>query len=172
MFGWFKPKPAPEGPVIFDFDIEIERPASQVYALIDWADPRNAKRQLGHQVSEVDGVPGCFTMVMNGLDGHVLEISVTEAEPGRIYAFNSEFRPRVGRLVSAHESYEFEPRGEGSCLLRLVTVVNFDDGLTMKQFKEEVLLMSLASHNALGKFKIHAEEGLEALKEADQKLVV
>ena len=50
MFGWFKKKPVPSGPITFDFDVLIERPPADVYALVDWGDPLNAKRQLGHTV--------------------------------------------------------------------------------------------------------------------------
>jgi len=38
MFGLFKPKLAPAGPVEFTFDVEIEKPADEVYALMTFQD--------------------------------------------------------------------------------------------------------------------------------------
>ena len=35
MFGLFKPKRAPEGPVCIELDVEIAKPAGEVYPLID-----------------------------------------------------------------------------------------------------------------------------------------
>ncbi len=64
MFDWFKPKKAPEGPVTFDFETEIEAPASEIYALVDFADPRNAKRQMGHSVKRGEVAPGTFILIM------------------------------------------------------------------------------------------------------------
>ena len=59
-----------EGPVEFEFSVEIGSPASEVFPLIDWADPRNAKRQLGNTVEQLEGQSDRFEMVLNGLPDH------------------------------------------------------------------------------------------------------
>lgn len=153
MFGFLKPKPAPEGPVQFGLEIEIEKPAEEVYPLIDWADPRNAKRQLGHRVDAVRDKPGRFEMHLDGLDGHVFEMMVTDEVPGREYGFHCVIRPTLGRL-------------------QIITIAEFVEGMRMKHFEEEVAMMSIATHNALAKFKIHAEEGVEGVRAVEERLVV
>lgn len=62
MFGLFKRREEPAGPFEFSHSIEIERPAAEVYALIDWGDARNAKRALGTRSSKSAARPtatGC-----------------------------------------------------------------------------------------------------------------
>jgi len=172
MFGFLKPKPAPEGPVQFGLEIEIEKPAEEVYPLIDWADPRNAKRQLGHRVDAVRDKPGRFEMYLDGLDGHVFEMMVTDEVPGREYGFHCVIRPTLGRLKTSHELYSLEPTGENSCRLQIITIAEFVEGMRMKHFEEEVAMMSIATHNALAKFKIHAEEGVEGVRAVEERLVV
>ena len=46
MFGLFKKKKASAGPITLSFAVDIDRPAEEVYPLIDWADPDNAKKAL------------------------------------------------------------------------------------------------------------------------------
>jgi hypothetical protein len=172
MFDFLKPKPAPEGPVTFDFDIEIERAASEVYALLDWADPRNAKRQLGSDVVPVEDMPGRFRLYLEAMPAHVFEIAVTEAVPDQTYAFECEIEPSVGRLVSSREVYTFEALGPDRCLLRLVNTATLVDGMKMKDFEFELMQLSVACHNALAKLKIHAEQGAEAVRAVEGKLIV
>jgi len=172
MFGLFRPKMAPGGPVDFDFDIEIARPAADVYPLIDWADPRNAKRQLGNAVVPVEGESGRFEMILNGLPDHRFEIVVTEAGPHRVYEFASRIVPRIGRLVASKERYTLEPLGSDRCRLRLVTSAEFAEGLRMREFQLELCRMSAAVHSALEKFRIHAEHGLGAGKAVEDRLVL
>lgn len=171
MFGLFRPKLAPEGPVDFKVDIEIARPASDVYPLIDWADPHNAKRQLGNTIAPVDG-ESRFEMILNGLPDHRFEIVVTEAEPHRVYEFASRIVPRIGRLVASKERYTFEPLGSDRCRLTLVTSAEFGEGLRVREFQQELCAMSAAVHSALEKLRIHAEHGLRAGKAVEGRLVL
>lgn len=164
MFGMFKPKPAPEGPVTIDFDIEIERPAADVYALIDWADPRNAKREVG--TVEPAG-ENRFRMQLDMLPDMSFDMTVTQQQAPRVYAFETDITPKIGRLAHNHERYEIEPAGEHACILCLTSTVIFDDGMTMPEFEEELTMMSVAVNNALSKLKIHAEQGVEAIREIE-----
>jgi hypothetical protein len=171
MFGFLKPTLAPAGPIEFRFDTVIEKPAEDVYALIDWADPRNGKRELGDEVTRIEGVPGRFRLVLDGLPGHRFEISVDEEIPHASYAFTCEVAPTIGRLVRSHELYRLEALSARSCRLTLVTTATFIDGMRLKAFEDEVLTMTVACHNALAKLKIHAEEGVEAVRAVQGKLI-
>ena len=82
MFGLFKPKPAPEGPIKLTFSVLVERPPADVYPLIDWADPRNAKRQLGHSVAAIDGSSSHFRLIMTEMPEHNFDMKVSDATPG------------------------------------------------------------------------------------------
>lgn len=159
MFGLFKPKLAPEGPVQFTMEMMIDCPAEEVYRLVDWADPKNAKVELGNTVAPAAGHPGRFRMHMPAMPDLSFEFDVTDAEPGVAYGFHCHVTPTVGRLDSSHELYRFESVDESECRLVLINTVHFLPGLTVKQMDEEVRRMSLACHNALVKLKVHAELG-------------
>lgn len=161
MFGLFKRRPVQSGPITFDFDILIERPVEEVYPLIDWADPRNAKRQLGHKV-EGDG--SRLVLTMAEMPEHRFNFDITEAKPNEVYAYSCDIQPRVGRLAHGHESYSFERTEEGHCLLRLVNTVQFVDGLSKRELEHEMMVMSVATSDALAKLKIMAELGFDAAK--------
>ena len=164
MFGFLKPKLAPGGPVELRFDVVIEKAVEEVYALVDWADPHNAKRELGDHVSKVEGAPDRFRMILNELPDHVFEISVSEEMPHASYGFTSEIAPPIGRLVRAHELYSFEPLSAGSCRVTLVTTATFVGALPVKQYALEIQTMTVACVSAMAKLKIHAEEGVEAVR--------
>lgn len=170
MFGFLKPKPAPDGPVQFEVAVEVEKPVSEVYPLIDWADPRNAKRELGHHIEPIDGDPNRFRLILTGMPDHRFDMTVTEAVPNRAYAFSSEIHPRVGRLESDEEHYAFEPIGDDRCKLKLTTIATFKSGLTMKQFEQELAMMTMACQRALIKLKAHAERGAEAVKAIEAQI--
>ncbi len=172
MFGLFRSKLAPEGPVEFRFEVEIARPASDVFALIDWDDPRNAKRQLGNSVFPVEGDSGRFEMVLNGLPDHRFEMVVIEGEPHRVYEFASRIVPMIGRLVASRERYTLEPLGPDRCSLTLVTWAEFEQGLRMREYQHELCLMAASVQSALEKFRIHAEHGAGAGKAVEDRLVL
>lgn len=165
MFGLFKPKLAPDGPVTFSLPVEIEAPVATVYALVDWDSPDNAKRQLGHHVEAIAGRPGEYLLVMSQMDDLRFEFGVTEAVPNESYAYTCEILPRVGRLVHSTERYDFSALGENRCLVTLTTTVQFEDGLRMKDYTHELHVMAQATAQAMAKFKVHAEQGAQAVKD-------
>ena len=164
MFGMFKKKPVPGGPITFDFDVMVESPPADVYALVDWADPRNAKRQLGHSVT---GQSPHFELGMKALANHQITFEVLEETPGQVYAFTCDIQPRVGRLVASTDRYTFEDAGHGKCLLRLVNEATFTEGISHREFEQEMIKMSVATNDAIMKLKVLAELGLEAAKSVE-----
>lgn len=172
MFGLFKPKLAPDGPVEIGADVEIDKSADEVFALIDWADPRNAKRATGNDVRQVEGKPDQFEMVMPFMDDLVFKFLVTENEPGRKYAFGCIIDPPMGNLETSHETYEFEPLGEDKCHVSLVTEVKFVDGLREKEFTCEVAAMAASVQSALQKLKLQAEHGAEVAKAIEKNTLL
>lgn len=163
MFGIRKRKAEPIGPFEFGYNVAVERPAAEVYALLDWADPRNAKRALGNRVEQVGSAPDRFRLLLDMVPDHVFEMIVTEAVPGATYAFETEISPPVGRLVSSHETYRIEPRGDGSCILSLLMSACFVGGLAEEDLAMEVMMMTVSCGNALEKLKVQAEQGVEAV---------
>ena len=162
MFAFLRRRPAPEGPVEFNLAVEVDKPTADVYPLIDWADPRNAKRELGHKVEAL--TDGRFRLVLTEMPEHRFDIDVLDVVSGEKYGFVTEIVPRVGRLECSEEHYSVEPNGDGRCTLRLTVVATFRRGLSMKQFEEELRIMSIACHRAVAKLKVHAEGGVEAVK--------
>jgi hypothetical protein len=167
MFGWLKPKLAPDGPVEFYYEVVIEKSAVDVYAHIDWADPRNCKRELGDEVTSVEGARNRFRLIMDGLPEHLFRITVIEENPHASYAFTCEVCPMIGRLVKLQELYRLEPLTEHSCRVTLVAIATFVDAMRTNDFKREVMTMRVACRNALAKLKIHAEAGVEAVRAMD-----
>ncbi len=173
MFGLFKAKPAaPAGPFQFILSVAIDRPASDVFALIDWADRRNSKRQLGHEVTEIDGSGGRYRLVMHDMPELRFDMDVSENTPGSRYAFSTAIVPKVGRLVESAEDYAIRPLGDDRCELTLTVTALFNDGMSMADLEEEMLRMQISCHNAVQKLKIHAEEGTDAVKAANDRLIV
>lgn len=164
MFGLLKKRPVPSGPIPFDFDVLIDRPAAEVYKLVDWADPLNAKRQLGHFV---EGQSPHFRLTITSMPEHLFTCQVIEERPGEIYAFACDIQPRVGRLQYNTERYSFEAVGEGQCLLRLINEVTFIDGMSSGEFEQELMMMSIATNDAIMKLKVLAELGLDAAKSVE-----
>lgn len=163
MLGFLKRKVEPLGPFGFGHSVAIDLPAAEVYALLDWADPRNAKRALGNKVEQVGTSPDRFRMLLDMVPGHVFEMIVTDAVPGESYAFESEITPPPGRLVACHETYTIEPLDEQSCVLTLLVSATFVGGLSNEDAAMEVMMMTVSCGNALEKLKIQAEQGVEAV---------
>lgn len=175
MLDWFKPKMAPEGPVVLEYEIEIDVAAGDLYPLLDFADPRNSKRQLGEIVREVPGRAGAFELVLAtypDLGDLTFDMQVTEAVPNTVYAFDGTLPEGPGALISTHERYEIEPDGDNACLLRLIVDANFRFPMKLKVYKQEVARMMLALHNACAKLKLHAEQGTEAVQAVHGDVIV
>lgn len=172
MFGLFKPKLAPEGPVEFTFDVEINKSAEEMYALVDWEDPRNAKRATGCEVSQVQGTDDQYLLVIPSMPDLTFRFLVTAAEPARKYAFGCVIEPQFGNLAHNHETYEIEPLSENSCRLTLVTETTFVDGLREKDFVREIAAMTASVQSSLQKLKIQAEHGADVAKALEENTVL
>ena len=164
MFGLFKKRDVePFGPCEFEHSIEIERPAAELYAMVDWGDERNAKRALGNKVEQVASSPDRFRLHLDMVPDHRFEMIVTEAVPGQRYAYDCEITPPVGRLVACKEAYTVEPLGEGSCKLGLTVIAWFVGGMSEQDMAMEIMMMGTSGQNAIAKLKIQAEQGVEAV---------
>jgi hypothetical protein len=171
MFQFLRPKRTQFGPVDFHDAIIIEQPAETVYALLDWASPRNVYRARGGHVAQIESEADRFRLVVTEIPDVTFEMTVTAAVPHSAYSFMTVATPKLGRMVGAHEQYSLEALGPGSCRLRLVNTITFVR-MRPEEFGQEQLMVSAACHNALAKLKIQAEQGVEALKAVDAKLVV
>ena len=164
MFGMFRKKPVPSGPITFDFDVLIERAPAEVYALVDWANPLNAKRQLGHSI---EGQSPHFHLRMSSMTDLDFALHVIEENAGAVYAYACDIQPRVGRLVTSLERFIFEPVDGGHCQVRLINEATFIDGMSRREFEQEMMMMSVATNDAIMKLKVLAELGLEAAKSVE-----
>jgi len=163
MFGLLRRNDEPVGPFEFGHSLEIERPAADVYALIDWGDPRNAKRALGNKVERIGRFPERYRLHLDMVPDHRFEMTVTEAVPGETYAFETEIAPPVGRLVCSDETYVIEPTGANSCRLGLLVRATFTGGMSEKGLAREIMVMTASCGNALAKLKVQAEQGTDAV---------
>lgn len=161
MFGLFKAKPAPDGPVVLEDAIAVECSSDTMFGLLNFADSRCWKRAVG---TVEDVATGRFRMQLDLAPDLFFTIVVTDAEPGRLYAFDVQITPRPGRLMQSSERYEITPTGSQSCSVRLVTHAHFESGMTLREWKGEKAMMEMAVNNALVKLKLHAEQGVDAIR--------
>lgn len=164
MFGLFSSKPAPQGPAKFDAAIDVACSADTMFGMLDIADARYWKRGVG-RVEKV--AAGRFRLYLDLVPDHVFTLVVTEAEPGRLYSFSAQATPRSGRMVQMHERYEITPTGSESCRVRIVMEAQFENGMTMREHKQECETMWLSVSNVLAKLKVHAEMGAETVREIE-----
>ena len=169
MFQFFKPKKAPEGPVDFQVEVTVHKPASEVYPLIDWADERNAKVQLGNVVRPVEGSSDRFELVLAQMPEHRFEMTVTEAVANEAYCYSTDIVPPVGRLAQSREDYRIEALGQDQCRLSMVMTATFNPGLTMDEYEDELAMMTYACTKGLAKLKIQAERGVDAVREFEER---
>jgi uncharacterized protein YndB with AHSA1/START domain len=163
MFGLFKPKLAPVGPHTFEVAIEIEASAAQVFALLDFSDPRNAMKARGAGVDAVEGAGQRFMMKVPQVPDLDFHIDVIESEAPHHYAYAIVIDPLVGRMAASTESYTVWDLPGGGCRVRLENTVTFQEGLLEKHIQEEFMRVTLASFKTLAKLKIQAEQGVEAV---------
>jgi hypothetical protein len=163
----FAPEMAPEGPVTFDFEEEIAASAGHIYGLLDFASEHCAKRELGHSVALVGPGHYCFTMWQ--MADLPFDITVSEAVPGKVYAYRAVARKKVGRLVWSDERHEIQPRGDGSCLVRLVVEAQFDEPMPLAEYGEHVARMAHGCASALEKLRLHAEQGAQAVLDYEDR---
>lgn len=172
MFGLFKPKLAPQGPYVFQAETDIAASAEDVFALVDFADPRNAERARGATIEPVADTGDRFIMRVPAMLDFRFKIEVVESEAPNHYAFAIVCDPPVGRMASSTETYTIWDVPGGGCRLRLDNAVTFQDGLRLKHIGEEIGCMTIASHNAVAKLKLQAEQGVSAVHAVEDRIIV
>ncbi|ANY20199.1 Polyketide cyclase / dehydrase and lipid transport [Tsuneonella dongtanensis] len=173
MFGLFKrnrPTLLPDEPIEMKVSIEIDRPADEVYALLDFADARHQLRARGNEIREISSNPLEYRLWYDLAPDLNFLFRVTEAVPGHSYAYACSIVPPVGRRLGSHEAYTIEPTGEGSCTLTFVNTITHRPGLTEEELGDEVAKSSVAAADALTKLKIQAEFGVEAVEGYEREL--
>jgi len=168
----FKKKLAPQEPIEFIGDVEIDAPVDEVYGLIDWADPRNAKRNTGNKVTQAEDEPDVFHLVMPAMDEFDFRYHVHQAQSPTNYAFTCTITPQCGRMAQSEEVYEFEATGPKSCRVSLVNTVTFIEGMTVDDLAEEVMMLSASVQSALQKLKLQAEHGPAVAKSLEMNTLL
>lgn len=169
MLPFLRKRSIPTGPHEFGAEIEIERPASEVYPLLDFADPSNAKRELGDKVHAIAGAAGRFELTVSALPDAVFALAVTAEQVGREYAFSCVSTPTFGNVARSYERYVMEDLGDGCCKLILTNTVEFGGKLTEDEYQLEAMMLTFSCFSALAKLKIHAEQGAEAVKKLERE---
>lgn len=171
MFGWlknlFKPEMAPEGPVTFDFEIEIDAPAERIYGLVDFASPTNAKRELGHSLTQVSQTPEVWKLVIAQMPDAAFFETVSEARAPVAYAYRSKAEPQQGAMVWTEERWTIAPQDVGPCLVTLLVEAQFTEPMRLDEYRQHVMMMAMGCNNAVEKLKLHAEQGVQAVREVE-----
>ena len=167
MFGLFKPKLAPEGPYPFEIEGEIDASAAEVFALLDFADPRNAMKARGATITSVEGNGQRFVMNLPQVPDLDFHIDVIEAEAPNFYSYAIVVDPLVGRMAASIESYTVSDMPGGGCRVRLENAVTFQEGLREKDVPEEFGMVTVALYKTVAKLKLQAEQGVEAVLALD-----
>lgn len=172
MFGLKKRRQelAPDEPIRMEARIEISRPAEEVYALLDFADPRNQMVARGNIVKPLGSDPNSFRMWYDLAPNLNFLFTVTEAVPARRYAYSAVIVPPVGRRAGSYEDYAIERLDADRCELTFINTVHHQPGLTLDELAEEIGMSSVAAANGLAKLKLLAEEGVEAVEAFEWEL--
>lgn len=169
MFGFSKKSPLIEGPVEFEMTVEIERPAAEVFKLVDLADPGFAPVQRGATVTPIAGTEDGFTLKMPNLEEFLFTFKVVERVVGQRHSAECVIEPPAGNLVKALEEYSVEALTDSSCRLTLTTHATFDSNLSDDEVAGEIAIMSMAVQDDLTKLKVQAEEGLAAVMAMEEE---
>ena len=164
MFGLFKKKTAPEGPVTFQFDLDVARTPQELYRMVDFGDAECWKKQVGSVDATGDRA---YRMQLDMCPELAFDINVLDEEPGKLFVYDCVIVPKTGRLVKTIEGWQMEGRPDGGSDVTLFVVAEFDDDLTAEEWQAETQMMGMGVHNALMKFKVHAEMGTEAIREIE-----
>jgi hypothetical protein len=173
MFGLFKRNRAvlvPDQPIELKASIEIDRPADEVYALLDFGDERHQLRARGNEIRVIARDPPEYRLWYDLAPDLNFLFRVTEVVPGRTYAYTATIVPPVGRRLGSHEAYTIEPLTDATCKLALVNTVTHVPGLTEAELADELGKSSLAAANSLVKLKIQAEQGVTAVEEYEREI--
>ena len=134
--------------------------AEEVYALLDWADERNQRRQMGDEVTALDDEGRRFRLVIRFMRDLQFDYEVEEALKPKLYSCICVPRPSVGHLERSHEHYEIEPLGEDRCVVTYTMTATFEPGLDAEDAAEVVRNMTVATHNTVAKLKANAQHGV------------
>lgn len=168
MFGFNKNKRAIEGPVEFEAEVDIDRPASDVFPLIDMIDPRFMHAQRGADVKVADGASDTITMAIDDIDDAVFHFTVLERVEGARHKAQCVMVPQLFALVKSVEDYTLDATSDKACRVKLVMSAEFDPDLSDEDVANEVAMMSMAVTGDLEKLKVLAEEGLEVVKAMEE----
>ncbi len=161
MFGFNKQKPLIEGPVEFDFSVQVDRPAALVFQLVDVSDPGFSQVALGNAVKQI--TDDMYEIALADMEDLSFRFQVLEYVKGKRHMSKVMIEPRIGNLVEAIEDYQLTPLGDDRCVVKLITKATFSDDLSDEEIAEEVAMMSMAVEEDLTKLKIHAEQGVKAV---------
>lgn len=167
MFGLFKKKMAPKEPIELAAVVPIDASPEHFFALVDFADPANAKRELGHEVRWVG--EGQFVLVMNFMPDLEFPISVEKCERPSHYAYSTIMPEGLGNLVRSEEAYQIEPNEDGGCIVVMTMSAQLRPGLTMREYNQETDLLTMALQNSMAKMKLHAEGGIEDVRDYERQ---
>ena len=163
MFGLFKSKPAPDGPIIVSHSTIIDCPPDELYRIVDFADEMCWKKAVGSVEPTGEGT---FLMKLDMAPELEFPVEVLETVPGASYSYECRIVPKVGRLVRSVERYDMSAENEGT-LVTLTLLAEMDSGMTVKERKQESQMLDLAGHNALAKLKIHVENGVDTIRDIE-----
>ncbi|MEM9309836.1 MAG: hypothetical protein AAGA34_00190 [Pseudomonadota bacterium] len=157
-----------EGPIEFEAEVEIDRPAAEVFPLIDMTDPRFGHAQRGAEVQVKGEAREKITMTVEQFDDAVFHFTVLERVEGARHKAECTMVPQLYALVKSIEDYTIEPQGDAACLVKIVTNAEFDAELSDEEVANEIAMMSMAVNGDLEKLKVLAEKGIEAVKAIEQ----
>ena len=168
MFGFNKNKRMIDGPIEFTAEVEIERPASHVFPLVDVSDPRFRHAQCGAVVKAVENTTDRFEMVAEEVEDAVFHFQIVERVVPNRLILEARIEPQLFALEKSIEETVIEPVGDDTCRVKLITKATFDADLTDEEVAGEIAIMSEAVTGELEKIKVLAEDGIEALKELQE----
>ena len=150
----------------FEFVVRADIAArpEDFYALVDWADERNFKRQLGDSVTPLDEEGRRFRLIIRYMTDLQFDHEVIEADKPSLYAYLCLITPPVAHLQSSQEQYRIESAGDDRCQVTLTILAKFEPGLSEIQTSEVLRNMTVACHNSLAKLKAYAEHGVGTLE--------
>lgn len=145
----------------FEFTVSspVAAPASEIYALIDWADARNKWRQTGDDVTCLDAEGRKFRLVVSYMPGVEFDHEVEEASSPHLYAYSAVANPRQGRLEWSRSRYEIADDDQGAVVTYTMTA-RYTPGLSEHELAVHVRLTARACHNTMSKLKANAEHGV------------
>jgi hypothetical protein len=149
---------------IFVVTAEIAAAAEDIFALVDWADPRNSKRQLGEEVVALDDSGRRFRLVIDFMRDVQFDNEVLRAEKPAVYQYECLIIPPQGHLGRTVEMYEIEPLHDGKCSVTMTITAYFDVGLSPATQAETIHMMTVGAHNGLAKIKAYAEHGVGTME--------